>query len=413
MTPDRSATPLHELLQSAGAEFICYGPPPEEGGVAVAEHFGAYEAEYAAIRRHVGVLHRPQVGLIDLRGADVRDFLHRMVTQQIREMTGGQTQRTLQINHRGRIMADLLIHHGDQNTWAEMDVFDLPAVQALWESRLFTEDLVMQDVSAQWTAISLHGPAAQALLQKVCTEDVGEVSRLAGTHHVLPLAGAGVTVSRRDQCGVMGLHLYAPAEHAVALYQALMAAGGYELGGGADDPLADPRAAAEAAERRRGSLRARPIGWQALNTARIEAGTAIFHIDFGPDSIPAEAGEQVMTETVSFTKGCYLGQEIVARMKHLGHPKRLLVGLELPEGLLPVAGTQVFAAPKEGSALDPGAVIGGVTSSSLSPVLGQKPVVFAIVKWGHHRAGDAVLLGVEGQMVRAAVTELRFLKSLA
>src|SRR6185436_21150893 len=90
---------------------------------------------------------------------------------------------------------------------------------------------------------------------------------------------------------------------------------------------------------------ARRIGWHAYNIARLEAGWPIFNIDFGPDSLPHETG--VLNDRVSFKKGCYLGQEVVARMQSLGHPKQRLVGLKAVEE----TGADEDRVPEAGAAL--------------------------------------------------------------
>ncbi len=398
---------LHDLQVKAGAEFIAYGPA--EGAVQVAEGFGQYEAEYAAIRQRVAIMHLPQRAILDFRGADRQDFLHRMLTQDINALKGGATVRAFQLNVKGRIMADLILHHGDENTWLEMDRFDLPEVQALYDSHLFADDVVMENWTDKYTALALHGPASLELLRKACSDDPTAMAEMPGTHHVLTLAGVKVTVYRWDVCGVPGFGLWVPSDKAADIYQSLLQAAGYE--NDAPDPAVDPDAAAKFAQRRRDSLRGRPVGWSAFNTARIEAGSPIFHIDFGKDSIPAETG--ILDQAVSFTKGCYLGQEIVARMQSLGHPKRLLVGLRTESDHLPIAGTQVVE-PAEPDNPDSDAttqnIIGGITSSAISPLLGQQPVVFAVMKWGHHTPGKPVLIPTEQDLAPATVQGLRFLE---
>ena len=393
----------------AGAEFISYGPT-DNAAVEIAESFGRYEAEYAAIRQRVGIMHLPQRALLNFTGADRQDFLHRMVTQNINALKGGATVRSFQLNQKGRILADMLVHHGDENTWLEMDRFDLPTVQNLYESHLFADDVAIEDWTEKRTALALHGPSSVELLRAVCEEDPQPMADMPGTHHVLTLKGARVTVYRRDVCGSPGFWLWVPNEHAAEVYEALLTAAGYEPD--VPDQQTDPEQAAAFAQRRRESLRGRPVGWSAFNTARIEAGSPIFHIDFGHDSLPAETG--VLDEAVSFTKGCYLGQEIVARIQSQGHPKRLLVGLHVKGDDLPVAGAQVMEAGKAdeaGQSSTTQNIIGGVTSSAVSPVLGQRPVVFAVMKWGHHTPGSRVLIPTEGGMVEAEVQGLRFLDS--
>ena len=385
---------LHDALQNAGAqEFLPYGPQGAQ--VAMPESFGAYEAEYAAVRRHVAILHRPQAGLLRVTGADRQDFLHRMVTQNIASMTGGQTRRAMQLNGKGRIVADMRVHHGDVDGWLEMDRFDVAPLREILEARLFTEDVTLEDVSDEWTALSLHGPAALPLIEALSDRPPLRELTEEGIHQVLSLAGQNVTAYRWDSAGSLGLHLWVRSDAAAMLYGRLLEAADYE---------ADAEVDAELAQRRRQGLRGRPIGWLAYNTARIEAGTAIFHIDFGPDSLPAETG--LLDEAVSFNKGCYLGQEIVARMKNLGHPKRVLAGLRFPEAGpedLPVAGTQVFEPTESGQV--PTQMVGGITSSTLSPLLGHAPIALAVLKWGRHRAGTSLTVPCEGRMLQAVVQE--------
>ncbi|GAB4111598.1 MAG: aminomethyltransferase family protein [Phycisphaeraceae bacterium] len=388
-----------------GASLITYGPS-DEGAVELAEDFGHFEAEYATIRQRVGIMVLPQRAVLSLTGSDRQDFLHRMLTQDINRLTGGSTVRAFQLNTKGRIVADVLVHHGDDSSWLEMDRFDLPQVLQMYDSHLFADDVTLADWTDQRLALALHGPLSLELLRSVSEQDPTPMAKMPGTHHVLTVCGSPVTVYRRDTCGVPGFGLWVRAEDAERVYMGLLEAAGYEAE--VPDPATDPQAAADYARRRREGLRGRPIGWAAFNTARIEAGTPIFHIDFGHDSLPAETG--VLDEAVSFTKGCYLGQEIVARMHSLGHPKRLLVGLKVEGDGLPVAGAQVLEAGGDGcDASTSQNVIGGVTSSAVSPLLGR-PVVFAVMKWGAHTPGTEVVVSTESGLTRAKVQGLGFLE---
>lgn len=398
--------PITQLQERAGAAFVAFGT--DDAAVPIVEEFGAYEAEYASIRQRVGIMHLPQRGLIELRGGDVKDFLHRLLTQDINGMTGGMTRRSFLLNQKGRIVADLYVHHGDISTWLEGDACDMPAVATALEAKLFSEDVTIADITPQRVCFALHGPASVALLTRLA-EDPAAPQRIAdmpGTTHAIPLTAAPgsaiVSVTRRDTCGVLGLMLFVPQEKAAAVYEALLDAAGFELD--TPSPTDDPAAAADAAARRRLSMRGRPIGWQAFNTARIEAGSPLFHIDFGTDSIPAETGKLLFDEAVSLKKGCYLGQEIVARMHSLGHPKRVLIGFELPGEHLPVAGTQVCSV--KGGASE---IIGGVTSSTISVLHGQRAVGFAVLKWGYHEPGQKVLIPVDGNLAEAVTRPLRVL----
>jgi len=385
---------IRQIHDAADAAYMPFGPADADPPIELVESFGMYEAEYGVIRKGVGVLVMPQRGVVRLSGADVKDFLHRLTTQDIAAMTGGQSRRAFQLNEKGRIVADMLVHHGDLNTWLELDAVDIDTLIATLEAKRFAEDVTIEDARGDLLAIALHGPDAGKLLEAVCDADVEGAStpaaamEMAGTHHVLSIAEHRLTAARRDDCGVPGAHLLIPTDAATDVYQKLIDT----LGG--IDPDVEGGAKRE--------ITGRGIGWLAYNTARIEAGTAIYHIDFGPDSLPHETGEPTMEQAVSFTKGCYLGQEVVARMQSLGHPKRILRGLIAPDDSLPVAGSQVAATD------DHQQIIGAVTSSTISPLKGNRAIALAVLKWSSHEPGAKVAVSAEGAFVDVEVTTPAF-----
>ena len=106
--------------EKLGATFLEFGPTDSTDVVQIAQDFGHFQAEYAAIRQRVAILHEPQRGVLRFTGKDRQDFLHRLTTQDIRTMKGGDTKRTFQLNDKGRIIADVMVHHGDVDTWLEI-----------------------------------------------------------------------------------------------------------------------------------------------------------------------------------------------------------------------------------------------------------------------------------------------------
>ena len=143
-----------------------------------------------------------------------------------------------------------------------------------------------------------------------------------------------------------------------------------------------------------------PAGWAAFNTTRIEAGAPLFGIDFDQTVLPAETAQ--LSRAVSFTKGCYLGQEIVARMHARQQWSRELVGIKMEEDALPMAGTPVYAAEHE--------QIGAVTSSTISPVLSNAAIALAMVKKNFAEVGTQLQVAAEGALRKAIVVQLPFLK---
>jgi folate-binding protein YgfZ len=394
--------PLHPLLQQLGATFIPYGPADTNHPLEIADTFGAYEPEYAAIRKGAGFMHTPQRSLIEVTGSARLDFLHRMLTHSTRDLQPGAGRRAFLLSNTGRITADLLVLHTQPVTYLLAHRHHAPQLIATLNRYLLTEDVQLHDASDTYTLFALHGPAAAALLSHALDAETPTLSNL--DNHTLTLAGQPTQLFRHDETGEPGLHLAVPNPLAADLYHRLLAHTGPDT---PDHRLRN---------------RCRPIGWSAFNTARIEAGTPIFHIDFGPDSLPHETG--LLHQAVSFTKGCYLGQEIVARMQNLGHPKRLLVGLRLPDHRLPIAGAQVFEHPQpppptnhptqpqpHPHATTPlaGSPIGAVTSSTISPMLGGIAIAFAMIKWGFHHPDTPVAVPAEGQLAPARVHPLRFI----
>src|SRR6185436_5576754 len=155
----------------------------------------------------------------------------------------------------------------------------------------------------------------------------------------LRLIGRDCIVWRDDPSGVPGFHLIVPTSAAQAIWDDLLTRFG------ASDSL--------------GKRALRPIGWAAFNACRVEAGRPIFGIDFDDSILPAETGQ--MNRAVSLTKGCYPGQEIVARMHARQQVARQLVGIKMQDEALPIAGVQIYDAASNG--------IGAVTSSTISPIL--------------------------------------------
>lgn len=304
-------------------------------------------------------------------------------------MKGGDSRRSFLLNEKGRIVADLWVHHGDIDTWLETDRMDLAAVKSALEGKLFTEDVSITDISGQWVNIALHGPASWQLLCEAIRGDKPALLEKPGTHHVVSIGAAHVSVYQHDQVGALGLQLWVPTEHAGDVYQRLT-----QIVGGIAPEFVNPNDPTQ--HDPRPTIMGRGVGWLAYNTARIEAGQPMFHVDFGPDCLPHETG--LLKVTISFTKGCYVGQEIVARMENLGQPKRVIAGFVCDDDRLPLAGSAVHEVVKlpDGDKVTPGDVIGGVTSSTVSPMLGNVAVGLMMMKQGRHEKGTQVLMPAEG-----------------
>ncbi len=328
-------SPLNALHEQADALFTAFG----EHGSIVAE-FEAHEIEYAALRKAAAVMDGPHRGLVEVTGSDRPEFLQRMVSGDMAALRTGETGRCFLLNDKGRITADLMIAHTDARTLIALDAPDAPAFVNDLSTFIFTEDVQVADLTGSHHGFGVFGPKAEEAIRQL-DKPLGEAP-----------------VLRRDLGDVPGLELWVEVSRARDVWEAL-------TGDAASDGV-------------------KPLGWQAFNIARIEAGMPLFHIDFGPTSLPHETG--IVRQVCSFTKGCYRGQEIVARTESLGHPRKVIVGFRgSDDPLLPPAGAAVF------DSADPDAhVVGAVTSSCHGPRLSGAPIGFAMVNWSHHDAGTAL-----------------------
>jgi folate-binding protein YgfZ len=412
-----SPSPLIDLLAASDASFISYAD-----AAAVVETFAHPELEYASIRKSAGIIDLPHRATLRATGADRLDFLNRMLTQQLADVDPWSARRSFLTNRQGRLVADLTVVHLPEETLLDVDMLASGPTLELLNQFLFSEDAALEDATASLHRVAIHGPTALPLLTTLAEGEAGApaldtLGEAQATR--VRLGERAVIVHRHDAAGVPGYVLTVRASDAVAVYTAITAIG--------VEPEHDHVEAKDRAAPAH-PFKLRQIGWHALNIARIEAGTPLFNIDFGPGNLPAETG--VLDDRVSFTKGCYPGQEVVARMRNLGHPKQTLVALRVEqdgegeggggggEGVeaQPQTGASIF----EAGAGEDARAVGAITSSAHAPMLSSAIVCFGQVKWSvAERAGESVEIetrgavnGGSGGRVRATIQRsLRFLSA--
>jgi folate-binding protein YgfZ len=357
--------------------------PWADGGDPVAlvpASYGSVEVEYAALRRGCALLDGCARGIIRVRGKDRLDVLQRMLTQDLRGLESGGVRRSFWLNRKGRIDADLSVVAFDDHWLLECDALDAPGAATSLSSFIFNEDIELVH-DATLRVLSLAGPSTFEALTAVGAE-TGVLAPSDARSCMVHVAGIPCHAWRLDWFGVPTVHLACAAERAAELWKALLAQ----------------------VDLAHGRRRVRPCGWYAQNIARIEAGEPWCHVDFGRESLPHESG--VLRERVSFTKGCYLGQEIVARMESLGKPKQVVTALRIVGDALPSAGEQVFSLTEGGGLAEQ---VGAITSSTLSPMLGAVSIALATVRTAHAAPGTILAVNAEGMTARAVVQPtLRF-----
>lgn len=397
------SSPFRNKHAEAEASFLTWGPPDE--GVEMVETFGEIASEYASLRKGCALFDMTNRGTVEVRGSDRIAFLNRMITQEVKDLPPHRVARSFWLNRKGRIDADLRVLVLGDRVLLDVDFLAASRAATTLDAFVIADDVQIADASDRWQRFSIHGPTALDLLGAVATHKAGAplTDFTPGAAASVTIASVDLLVDRQDDCGETGLHLWVPTEHAERVWTHLIEAGcphdenGGENGhnGASNGSLAS-------------RVRLRPSGWHAFNIARIEAGTPLYNIDFGPESLPGETG--VLRDRVHFKKGCYLGQEVVARMDALGKPKQILVALRFdpsPEGevVQPLSGGHVMAVTE-----DSAETVGVITSSTIAPMLGGTAVAFAQVrtKWAENPAASFEV-AAEGARVRARLQPgLRF-----
>ena len=364
-------------LEPIELEYLSWGPPLESTGTAcdMVASFGEGPLEYAAIRRGCAVIDASRRGTLELRGDDRLDFLDRMVTNLVKDLVPGQSRDAFFLNRKGRIEADLGVLALEDRILIDLDIHMASTVAAALDAFIIVDDVTLTNVSEQFHHLHLIGPKSAATLEAAGGD--GALALEPDDTCQLKIADGNVIVRRQDLTGEVGFELIVDHENIVAVYESIFATD--------QDPQPGKRTV-------------RPVGWYAFNTARVESGLPIFNIDFGVTNLPHETG--LLESRVSFQKGCYPGQEIVARMHNLGKPKQQIVAMQINTDELPLAGAAVL----KGCDRDD-EQIGVVTSSVLSPLNSLVPIALAMVRTATIEAGPEVGVVAEGEVVSASLQQ--------
>ena len=321
--PEPVRSPLAEYHVSQGATL------GEYHGALVPARFSDPKAEHQAARAAAGLFDFSFRGKFVLKGRDHVRFLHRLVSNDVNRLAPGQGTYATLLNAKGHIVADLRLYRAEDQVIVDTDA-DLrdKARQAL--ARYIVADKVTLG-PLELSALAFQGPQARGLLEKTLHLDLPEL--LEFDHFAINYGGFPARVVRVGSTGEEGYEVWIGAQGLLPLWGA---------------------ACGQAPTY--GML---PCGTEALESLRIEAGIPRYGQELDEETIPLEAG---LLNALSFTKGCYIGQEIVERTRSRGHVNWKLVGLIVEGPTPPQPGSKLVSEGKE---------TGEVTSSCVSPTLGK------------------------------------------
>lgn len=326
------------------------GATAGDAAITPVARFGDVEAEYRALRDGAGLWDAGAWGVLRFSGQDRLAFLHKYCTQDVKGLAPGQGARACCLTVKGGMVADLRVLAREDDALVLVAPAAREALpQHLAKYALF--DKVTIAPAADLTLVSLRGPRAL----EVARSALGDVPD--GPEHAhAPVAwsGGAVTAVHARLGSVPGVDLLVAPEAAPTLADALVAAG------------------------------AHPVGSDALDALRVEEGWPLFGVDMDERTIPIEAGLEAAA--VSFTKGCYVGQEVIARVAHRGHVNRGLAAARLdgpPPGPAPLP------------LLRDGKEVAQATTLACSPRAGAW-VAFGLLHKKHGEPGTTLQVGPDG-----------------
>ncbi|MEK6711077.1 MAG: aminomethyltransferase family protein [Nitrospinota bacterium] len=347
------ATPLLARHQKAGARLA------EEAGWRMPLDFGDAEAEHRACREGAIVMDLSNRGKLAFSGPDAPAFLHGMLTNRVQDLTPGEGVYAAFLTRQGKFVSDLHLYRGEGELLALVPAgLSAPLAEAL-DHFIIMDQVEVADRTEALCALGVFGPKAPAAVRQAGLPWPG----LPEHGHV---TRDEVLSARELWTGEEGCLLLAPASRAEGLWDALAAAG------------------------------ARPAGLRALETLTLEAGVPLFGPDMGPEVNPMQAGLEA--RAIDFQKGCYVGQEVIAKIKYLGQVNRGLAGIRLEGSETPPAGAGVWHGGEEA---------GEVTRAALSPTL-MGGIAFAYLRRKALEPGTAVRVRWEGGECPGRVAELPF-----
>ena len=336
------------------------------------------ENGYRALREGVGVLDLSGSGRIELSGGNSIQFLNGLVSNDIKSLQDGDGVLVAFPNLQGKLLALARVYRDGEALLLEVDGINREKIVRNLSRFIPAGGFFVRDLGMETGMISLQGPRTAELIAVLTGVEIGGIvgyRLLTGT-----IGATAVRIATHRRCGEVGCDIFVPMAGLEGVMQTILeACSGY---GG------------------------RLVGEESFETARIEAGVAREGVDTGEDYIILETG---LEDAVSYTKGCYLGQEVIARIHWRGQPARQLRGLLPDQPLDSLAELELRA--MEGS--QAGRKVGTITSATYSPALGR-PIALGYVHRHYLTTGTVLeIFRGETRLCQAVVTTIPFITTAA
>ncbi len=358
---------LHTFHTALHAQFT------EVNGMEVVNDYGDYLAEHSALRHAAGVIDLSFRGRLVLTGADRVRLLNGQVTNDVKSLPVGQGCYAALITNKGRMQSDLNIYILPEEILLDFEPGLSSALLERFNKFIIADDVEVLDVASEYGLLSVQGPKAQAVIESAelnLPVPANEFQSQSVIHEGL----GEIYCMNQSRIGLTGFDLFVPtsalAEVAKALTRAAVQSGG------------------------------RLCGWQALEAARIEAAIPRFGAEMDQTNLPPETG--IESRAISYSKGCYIGQEIIARIRTYGQVARSLRGFTLKNDLkeLPAKGDKIYLGNKE---------VGYLCSALRSPALNAN-IALGYVRREHNQIGAELHVRTLTAEIPLTIVEIPFVR---
>lgn len=324
--------------------------------------------EGRAVRAGVGLIDMSFHGAVRVSGTESAQFLNGLVTNDVKNLERGSGVRAAFLTPHGKVKALCrILGLGGQAYLAVTDPDTHEKVYSHVFPFSYAGDFKVDDASDDHRVLSVQGPRSLLVMKEICFEPLPPLMEHQWVETIV--AGHHVKVVRASHTGELGYDMLVPASGLGDVWDFTLLKGEFHS--------------------------IAPFGHRALDSLRIEAGIPLYGADVTENNMMLETG---LDDAVSFSKGCYTGQEAVVMATHRGHVSKKLSGLVVESDKPPARGEPVRKDDKQ---------VGFVTSSIHSDTLGST-IALAYVKWGSFEPGAALQVMVEGSDCRALVTRLPF-----
>jgi folate-binding protein YgfZ len=354
-------SPLGETHHRLGASFV------ERDGWSVPASYGDASAEYGVVRDGgAGLIDLSSRARIEVSGTEAVSFLNGLVTNDMKTLADGAWMPAAFPTAQGRLISSTRVLRRNESFLFDTEAVSRASLFKTLERFTLAGDFRVADRTEALAHLSIQGARAAEVVRQVLGQEAAVLER--GRIITTAWKDATLNLIRATHTAEDGFDLFVDASQAATLWDALMKAG------------------------------ARAVGLDALEILRIEAGLPRYGVDMDETNIVTEAG---LDDAVSYTKGCYTGQEIIARIHWRGHVAKKLTGLLFDEEIEVERESKIMAAD--------GKEIGRITSRAFSPRL-NKTVALGYVKYDYLAPGTQVRVRVDDEEREAVVTELPFVR---